>query len=241
MERRAHGSSHSRKTLTARGRRDIVHPTLQRLSLYRACGDESAARQRTLAAGNDVAQTDASDAELVARVQRGDREAFDWLARRYAKRAFAVANRLLQNAADAEDVVQDSFIATVNAIDSFDPGRPFGPWFMRIVVNKGLTAIRSRAAEATHVRGSGLLEGDAVAESTESLHERAEIRDRFRAALQLLPQRQQLIVQLADVEGFTSAEIAGQLAIPSGTVRWLLHQARETLREALAPLRRMDR
>lgn len=188
-----------------------------------------------------MAQTDASDAELVARVQRGDREAFDWLARRYAKRAFAVANRLLQNAADAEDVVQDSFIATVNAIDSFDPGRPFGPWFMRIVVNKRLTALRSRAAEATHVRGSGLLEGDAVAESTESLHERAEIRDRFRAALQLLPQRQQLIVQLADVEGFTSAEIAGQLAIPSGTVRWLLHQARETLREALAPLRRMDR
>ncbi len=188
-----------------------------------------------------MAQTDASDAELVARVQRGDREAFDRLARRYAKRAFAVANRLLQNAADAEDVVQDSFIATVNAIDSFDPGRPFGPWFMRIVVNKGLTALRSRAAEARHVRGSELLEGDAVAESSESLHERAEIRDRFGAALRLLPQRQQLIVQLADVEGFTSAEIAGQLGIPSGTVRWLLHQARETLREALAPLRRMDR
>ena len=188
-----------------------------------------------------MAQTDECDAELVARVQRGDREAFDTLARRYAKRAFAVANRLLQNAADAEDVVQDSFIATVNAIDSFDPGRPFGPWFMRIIVNKGLTAIRSRAAEARHVRGSELLEGDAVAESSESLHERAEIRDRFGAALRLLPQRQQLIVQLADVEGFSSAEIAGQLAIPSGTVRWLLHQARETLREALAPLRRMDR
>jgi RNA polymerase sigma-70 factor (ECF subfamily) len=226
--------------MTAWRRDDIVVPTVQRRSLYVDCGDESATHQRTLAAGNDVAQTDESDAELVARVQRGDRAAFDGLVRRYAKRAFSVANRLLQNSADAEDVVQDSFIAAVNAIDSFDPLRPFGPWFMRIVVNKGLTAIRSRAAEAMHVRGSELAENDAVAASTESLSERAEIRERFAAALQLLPRRQQLIVQLADVEGFTSAEIAQQLAIPSGTVRWLLHQARETLRQALAPLRRMD-
>jgi RNA polymerase sigma-70 factor (ECF subfamily) len=187
-----------------------------------------------------VAQTDESDADLVARVQRGDRQAFDSLARRYAKRAFSVANRLLQNTADAEDTVQDSFIAAVNAIDSFDPSRPFGPWFMRIVVNKALTAIRSRAAESKHLRSSELAENDAVAASSESLRERAEIRDRFRAALQLLPPRHQVIVQLADVEGFTSAEIAGQLAIPSGTVRWLLHQARETLREALAPLRGED-
>lgn len=184
-----------------------------------------------------MAQTDESDAELVARVQRGDPGAFDLLARRYAKRAFAVANRMLLNTADAEDVVQDSFIAAVNAIDSFDGGRPFGPWFMRIVVNKSLTAIRSRAAEARHVRGSELTESDAITVSSETLRERAEIRDRFRAALQLLPRRQQLIVQLADVEGFTSAEIARELAIPSGTVRWLLHQARMTLREALAPLR----
>ena len=89
---------------------------------------------------------------------------------------------------------------------------------MRIVVNKSLTVIRSRAAEARHVRGSELTESDAITVSSETLRERAEIRDRFRAALQLLPRRQQLIVQLADVEGFTSAEIARELAIPSGTV-----------------------
>jgi RNA polymerase sigma-70 factor (ECF subfamily) len=187
-----------------------------------------------------VAQTEVSDAELVSRVQRGDREAFDALARRYAKRAFAVANRLLQNVADAEDVVQDAFIAALNGIESFDSARPFGPWFMRIVVNKGLTALRSRAADSRHVRDAELTENDAVSPSSESVRERAEIRERFRAALQLLPERQQLVVQLADVEGFTSAEIATQLAIPSGTVRWLLHEARETLRGALAPLRRPE-
>ncbi len=206
--------------------------------MYREGGDEPATLRKPLAAGSDVAQTDESDAELVARVQRGDNQAFDDLARRYAKRAFAVANRLLQNGADSEDVVQESFIAAVRAIDSFDSDRPFGPWFMRIVVNKSLTAIRSRAAESGHVRGSALMESDAVVSSSESVGERAEIRERFAAALQLLPERQQLIVQLADVEGFTGAEIAEQLAIPSGTVRWLLHQARATLREALAPLRR---
>lgn len=187
-----------------------------------------------------MAQTDASDAELVARVQRGDREAFDGLARRYARRAFAVANRLLQNGADAEDVVQESFIAAVDAMDSFEPGRPFGPWFMRIVVNKGLTALRSRAAEGRHVRDAELGEGDAQSDSTASLTERAEIRERFSAALDTLTERQRLIVQLSDVEGFTSAEIAAQLAMPSGTVRWLLHQARARLREVLAPLRRTE-
>jgi RNA polymerase sigma-70 factor, ECF subfamily len=184
-----------------------------------------------------LAQIDESDAELVARVQRGDSEAFDRLARRYARRAFAVANRLLQNPADAEDVVQDSLIAAVNGIDSFDAARPFGPWLMRIVLNKGLTALRSRASDAKHMSGAELMEHDAIAVSTESLRERAEIRERFAAALEKLPPREQLIVQLSDVEGFTSAEIAEQLAIPSGTVRWLLHQAREKLREELAPLR----
>jgi RNA polymerase sigma-70 factor (ECF subfamily) len=187
-----------------------------------------------------LAQDDESDAALVARVQRGDREAFDGLARRYARRAFAVANRIVQNGADAEDVVQDSFIAAVNAIQSFDATRPFGPWFMRIVLNKALTALRSRTAESRHVRTAELSERDALAVSAEVLRDRAEIRDRFRAALRLLPERQQLIVQLADVEGFTSAEIAERLEIPSGTVRWLLHQARATLRVALAPLRRTD-
>ncbi len=205
--------------------------------MYRQCGHDFATiKKNILAGGIAVPQSDESDAMLVARVQRGESDAFDQLARRYARRAFAVANRLLQNPADAEDVVQDSFIAAVNAIDSFDSARPFGPWFMRIVMNKGLTALRSRAAEARHVRGSELMESDAVAASTESLRARAEIRERFRAALQLLPERQQLIVQLADVEGFTSAEIAEQLAMPSGTIRWLLHQARQTLRLALAPL-----
>jgi RNA polymerase sigma-70 factor (ECF subfamily) len=205
--------------------------------LYGECGTDFATDPRPPAAGNDLAQTDVSDAELVARVQRGESEAFDVIARRYEKRAFAIANRLLQNSADAEDVVQDSFIAAVNAIDSFDPARPFAPWFMRIVVNKSLTAIRSRASESKHVRTAELAEGDAIAASSESLRANAEIRDRFRAALQLLPSREQLIIQLSDVEGFTSAEIAEQLAIPSGTVRWLLHQARAALREALAPLR----
>lgn len=205
--------------------------------MYRGCGNDFATDPRPPAAGNDLAHSDVSDAELVARVQRGESEAFDIIARRYARRAFAIANRLLQNGADAEDVVQDSFVAALNAIDSFDRARPFGPWFMRIVVNKSLTAIRSRASEAKYVRGSELAEGDAIAASSESLRSSAEIREAFRAALQLLPARQALIVQLCDVEGFTSAEIAEQLAIPSGTVRWLLHEARAALREALAPLR----
>jgi RNA polymerase sigma-70 factor (ECF subfamily) len=185
-----------------------------------------------------VAESDESDAELVGRIQRGDQAAFDRLARRYERRAFAVAQRLMQNVADAEDVLQDAFIAAVNAIDSFDARRPFAPWFMRIVVNKGLTALRSRASEGRLLRDTEVAAADALSPPSDVLQERREIQERFHAALLRLPERQRLVVQLADVEGFTSEEISTQLEIPSGTVRWLLHEARAKLREALAPLRR---
>jgi RNA polymerase sigma-70 factor (ECF subfamily) len=66
--------------------------------------------------------------------------------------------------------------------------------------------------------------------------ERAEVRERFRAALAAMPERQRLIVQLIDVDGMRAPEVATMLEISPGTVRWYLHQARAALRTALASL-----
>ena len=110
-------------------------------------------------------RTDTADEErdLIVRVQRGDKHAFDELARRYARRAFAVAYRILRHTQDAEDLVQDAFVAALDGIGSFDPSRPFAPWFFKIVVNRALNAASARSTRERHVSVIQLWTSDAVA------------------------------------------------------------------------------
>ena len=112
-------------------------------------------------------------------------------------------------------------MTALQRIDSFEEGRPFGPWFFRILVNRGLNARKRRALRATDV----IPDGTATALcSPDRDAERGELRDRLRAAMERLPERQRVIVQLFELEG---------------TVRWHLHEARRALRADLAPYRRM--
>jgi RNA polymerase sigma-70 factor (ECF subfamily) len=191
-------------------------------------------------AGDPTTRAPADEADIVRRVQRGDRAAFDALARRYAQRAFEIAYRVLGHRQDAEDLVQEAFMAALDGIQTFDATRPFGPWFARIVFNRGLNARRSRSARESHLRAGELLDDDAQSEAANAPVERSEIMERFTVALGTLPEQQRVIVQLSDVEGRTSSEIGTMLDMPDGTVRWHLHQARKVLREALEPLRRRD-
>ena len=173
--------------------------------------------------------------ELVARIQGGDRDAFDELARRYARRAFGIAYRILRHPQDAEDLVQDAFIAAFAGIASFDATRPFAPWFFRIVVNRALNAAIARSTRERYVRVIHVSRNDAVAVDVDPA-QRSEIRTRFRAAIEALPRHQRLIVELSDIDGRSSTEIGEMLDLPRGTVRWHLHEARKTLRVALAPM-----
>jgi len=175
------------------------------------------------------------EAELVERVRRGDGRAFDTLVTGYMRRAFSVAFRLLGQKEDAEDLVQDTFIVVLQRIDTFQPGRPFAPWFFRILVNRGLNARKARALRTVDPIPESI---SSSAPSPEHEAERAELRDRLRAAMARLPERQRLVVDLYELEGFSGAEIAEILEISDGTVRWHLHEARKALRDALAPYER---
>ena len=187
-----------------------------------------------------IAPEMADEPALVARVKRGETAAYDTLVRRYLRRAYAVANRMVGNDADAEDVVQDAFLRALNKIEQCAPGRTFGPWFFRVLITQALNHRRSRKVRTTEelsetMHGSG--------EPADAATERNELRDRFAAALAELPEMQRTIVQLSDVEGYGSTELATMLDMPAGTVRWHLHQARRTLRESLkdfAPGARKD-
>jgi RNA polymerase sigma-70 factor (ECF subfamily) len=193
----------------------------------------------TMAGGVGVAaaiprETLDDERALVGRVQRGDQQAFNELAQRYARRAFAIAYRILRHTQDAEDLVQDAFIAALDGIGSFDASRPFAPWFFKIVVNRSLNAVSARSTRERHVTVFQPWSDDVTAEFDPA--ESSEIRTRFQAALGALPRHQRLIVELSDIDGRSSTEIGEMLDLPRGTVRWHLHQARKTLRVALATL-----
>ena len=154
--------------------------------------------------------------------------------RRYLRPAFAIAHRVLKQREDAEDIAQESLLAALDKIHTFDTSRPFAPWLYRIVMNRSLNARKSRALrQAEPVAEDVVASGESPEESTE----RSEARDRLNQALATLPERQALIVRLFELEGFSSAEIGAMLELKDGTVRWHLHQARAALREALATYR----
>jgi RNA polymerase sigma-70 factor (ECF subfamily) len=171
---------------------------------------------------------------LIQRVQHGDTAAYDRLVRRHLTRAMAIARRLLGNANDAEDLVQEAFVRALDRIATFDASRAFAPWFYRLLINAGLNARKARALRAAEPDHGDLPSRGA---SPHELAERREVRERFAIALAGLPARQRLVVSMFEVDGLTTAEIAEALGITRETVRWHHHQARQALRNALAALR----
>ncbi len=178
--------------------------------------------------------TEADEAALVAAVQQGDAAAYDVLVRRHLPRAYAVAHRVLRHREDAEDLVHDAFLRALDRIDQCTEGRPFAPWFFRLLMTQALNARRNRARRRTddlpdelaEVRDGRPVTPDRVAEGEEVARE-------VHAAVADLPEPQRLAVTLVELEGFTSAEAAEILDMPAGTIRWHLHRARHTLRATL--------
>jgi RNA polymerase sigma-70 factor (ECF subfamily) len=182
------------------------------------------------AAAGDRQAAIARDAALIRRVRAGDTAAFDVLVAAYMRPAFQMAYRVVGHREDAEDLLQESFLAAYQYLDSFDVERPFGPWLNRIVLNRGANLRRSRTRRQTEP------ETEAVSAAPSALEEstRTEARELLNRALATLSERQRLIVTLFDVDGLTSTEIGERLELAPGTVRWHLHEARRVLRGTLS-------
>ncbi len=174
------------------------------------------------------------DAALVARAIGGDSDAFDALITPLLPRALRLARRLLNDEQDAEDLVQDTCLRALDRIEQHDRQRAFGPWFMRMLVNLGLNQQKSR-----HVRRHQELNEftPSTVAGPDRQVEDAETHDRFTNAVAALSARQRQVVMLHEVEGWTTTDISEELGLSPQTVRWHLHDARRTLREALDVLR----
>jgi RNA polymerase sigma-70 factor, ECF subfamily len=164
---------------------------------------------------------------LVREVQRGSTAALEELFRREWPRAYRAAYLVVHDAAAAEDIAQEAFLAAVRAIDRFDRRRPFGPWMHRIVVNRAIDLTRARSLRR---------EVDAAAaDSAQAPPDppSAPLSDDIVSALGELSPEHRAVVVLRYLFDYTPGEIARALEMPRGTVNSRLRRALDRLGEVI--------
>jgi RNA polymerase sigma-70 factor (ECF subfamily) len=182
----------------------------------------------------------------ISQMQRGDIRGLDTLMRAYQVRALRAAHLITHDLPLAEDIVQSAFIRAYERIEQFDDTRPFGPWFLRSVVNSATTAVTRRgrfewrngstAQDAADDVVSGAEATAVLPDPDPGPEERilgAETRDEVWQALESLPPAQRAAVVLRYFLELPEAETAQRLGVPPGTVKSRLATARGRLRAVL--------
>jgi RNA polymerase sigma-70 factor (ECF subfamily) len=154
---------------------------------------------------------------------------------------FAAALRLTRNRADAEDLLQETYLRAFRGFGGFRPGTNLKAWLYRILTNTYINSYRKRQREPQVVPDDSLEEWylyDRLAREGAGASAEAEVLDALpdeevQAALESLPEQFRMAVLLADVEGFSYKEIADILSVPIGTVMSRLHRGRRALERRL--------
>ena len=167
-----------------------------------------------------------SDARLVDLVRAGHEPAFEAIVKRYRGALSRYVERFLPRER-AEDALQQTFVNAYEAMLRDDSDLQLRPWLYRIAHNTALNGLRDRA-----LRHSELPDGLDGVERPDEAVERAQGLRQLLAAVQALPERQRDAIVLRELEGRSYDEIASELRVSDGSVRQLLHRARNTLREA---------
>lgn len=189
-------------------------------------------------------KSDAStiDAELVRRVQQGDKGAFDLLVRKYQQRVGKLISRFISDRSEVEDVTQEAFIKAYRALPNFRGDSAFYTWLYRIATNTAknyLVAAGRRPPRSDVDITSGATEqgfelpGD---ESPEGELASAEIQRVIQQALEQMPEELRLALTMCEFDGLSYDEIAEVMDCPIGTVRSRIFRARQSLDQKLRPL-----
>jgi RNA polymerase sigma-70 factor, ECF subfamily len=160
----------------------------------------------------------------VREAQRGSAAALEQLFRAHWNRAYRAALLVVGDAAAAEDIAQESFLAAVRALDRFDRRRPFGPWLHRIVVNRAIDWGRARALRR-ELALDGVAEPAAAAEAVRGGGRTEELA----GALASLVPEQRAVIVLRYLLDYTPGEIAELLDLPRGTVNSRLRRGLDRL------------
>ena len=174
------------------------------------------------------------DAEIIARCRAGDLSAFEELYRQHATRLYNLAYRMVGNADDADDLLQDVFLTACRKLDTFRGASALGTWLYRLAVNLCLDYLRSRTGRAIQLTDP-LDDEAAVSEAGgRGLAERTVSKMDLERALAQLPEGCRTAFILHDVEGLEHREVAEVMGIAEGTSKSQVHKARLRLRQLLA-------
>lgn len=179
-----------------------------------------------------------NDQILIERCLKGDHAAFGELVEMYQERVYHFVYRLVDNAEDAMDVVQDAFIHAYQALHSFKGESQFTTWLHRIAYNAAVSLKRKRKVVISiDAARNGDIRLDPVDESCEAMPgyrvEQQEQHRRLQDALAKLSAEHRAVLIMKDLEGHKYETMSEILDVPIGTVRSRLHRARLELRDLL--------
>jgi RNA polymerase sigma-70 factor (ECF subfamily) len=172
-----------------------------------------------------------------------DRAVFTEEAMQHAGQLYSAALRMTRNRADAEDLVQETYLRAYRGFGGFEEGTNLRAWLFRILTNTYINSYRSKQRRVQETELNDVEDlylyrhiadvGKASRSAEDTLFDLF-TDDEVKAALENLPENFRMPVLLADVEGFSYKEIAEMLDIPIGTVMSRLHRGRKAMQKALA-------
>lgn len=181
-------------------------------------------------------------AALVPAIARGDVSAFEALYDRHSSTVYAVLLRILANAEDAQEVLQETFVKAWTNAKMFDAVRGTEvAWLISIARSRGIDRLRSRRLRSDRENDAGRevsIHSSFVETTTGAEHAvQSEERAAVRSALAELPEAQRIALELAYFEGMSQSEIAAKLGEPLGTVKTRMQLGMKKLRERLQAFR----
>ena len=185
----------------------------------------------------------ATDKQLVARVQKGDKRAFDLLVLKYQHKIFGLISRYIHDHHEVMDVAQEAFIKAYRAIGRFRGDSAFYTWLYRIAINTAKNHLVSRGrrppdtdvevADAEYYESASKLKD--IASPYEEVH-RQELEAAVFKAIELLPEDLKSAVTLREFDGMSYEDIAEVMQCPVGTVRSRIFRARESIDKHISHL-----
>ena len=180
-----------------------------------------------------AAPSRADELALVERCRAGDLAAFETIYRTHSGRLYSVACRVVGNPTDAEDLLQEIFLAAHRKLESFRGDSALGTWLYRLAMNLCLDHLRSRATRSGQVTDALDEEYGLADTGSRRLAERTVAKMDLERAMAQLPDGCRTAFVLHDVEGLEHREVAEALGIAEGTPKSQVHKARMRLRAML--------